>query len=70
MEDKREICVKLLPVLKACYNTRDVINLEYEAKSETVIATLCFSGKISHVRINVEGDSCASMVRDIIRKLM
>lgn len=69
-EDKNEICRRLLPVLKSCYNTKDVVDLKYDSSREVVIASIYFCGSESSVEIAVSCESGSAMVIDIIRRLM
>lgn len=67
MENKQRICDLLLPTLQATRNLEDLISLEYNAESETVLAT--FSNGYTK-RANVAMDSGTSMIRDIIEQIV
>lgn len=70
MESKAEICKKLIPVLKECYNTRDVRDLKYVEDEDKVVASVVYGGVSSEVVIDVSCESGAAMVVDIMRRLM
>lgn len=70
MESKVEICKKLIPVLKECYNTRDVRDLKYVEDEDKVVASVVYGGVSSEVVIDVSCESGAAMVIDIMRRLM
>lgn len=68
IENKKEICKALLPVLQMTANLHDLIDLEYvESGRETVIAT--FESGVKKIAI-VDLDSGTSMIRDIIGQLV
>lgn len=73
MENKKEICKALLPVLQMTRNLSDLIDLEYKIieneynKDETVIAYF-ENGSIKVA--NVSMDSGTSMIRDIIKQIV
>ena len=70
VEDKKEICRALLPVLQMTRNLHDLIDLEYadvEGWGEYVVAT--FEGGYKKMA-NVTMDSGTSMIRDIIKQIV
>lgn len=68
LDDKKEICKALVPVLKMTSNLYDLIDLEYVGDGiEVVIATFESGYKKS---ANVSMDSGTSMIRDIIRQIV
>lgn len=67
MENKKKICDMLLPVLQETRSLHDLIDLEYDDTSETVLATFA-TGVVK--RVNVAMDSGTSMIRDIIKQIV
>ena len=67
MENKKKICDMLLPVLQETRNLHDLVDLEYDDTSETVLATFA-SGAVKTG--NVAMDSGTSMIRDIIKQIV
>lgn len=67
MENKKKICDMLLPVLQETRSLHDLIDLEYDDTSETVLATFA-SGAVK--RADVAMDSGTSMIRDIIKQIV
>ncbi len=70
VEDKKEICRALLPVLQMTNNLHDLIDLEYanvEGWGEYVVATFASGYK---KKANVTADSGTSMIRDIIKQIL
>lgn len=67
MEDKQKICDLLLPVLQETRNLHDLVDLEYDIETETVLATFA-SGGVK--RVNVAMDSGTSMIQDIIKQIV
>lgn len=66
-EDKQKILDLLLPSLQATRNLHDLIGLDYDEESETVIAT--FNNGYQK-RVNVAMDSGTAMICDVIRKIV
>ena len=66
VEDKQEICKKLIPVLQLTRNLYDVVDLTFDPKTELVTAT--FSSGFTK-KANVAMDSGTSMIRDIIGQI-
>lgn len=64
-EDKQKILDLLLPSLQATRNLHDLIGLDYDEESETVIAT--FNNGYQK-RVNVAIDSGTAMICDVIRQ--
>lgn len=69
-EEKEAICRLLKPVLQATRHYSDLVQLEYEKRSNRleVVKALFESGET--VSINVSGDSGVSMIKDILRGLV
>lgn len=66
-EDKQKILDLLLPSLQATRNLHDLIGLDYDEESETVIAT--FNNGYQK-RVNVALDSGTAMICDVIRQIV
>lgn len=66
-EDKQKILDLLLPSLQATRNLHDLIGLDYDEESETVIAT--FNNGYQK-RVNVAIDSGTAMICDVIRQIV
>lgn len=66
-EDKQKILDLLLPSLQATRNLHDLIGLDYDEESETVIAT--FNNGYQK-RVNVAIDSGTTMICDVIRQIV
>lgn len=66
VEDKQEICKKLIPVLQMTRNLYDLVDLDFDPVTELVTATFS-SGHTK--RANVAIDSGTSMIRDIIGQI-
>ena len=66
-EDKQKILDLLLPSLQATRNLHDLIGLDYDEESETVIAT--FNNGYQK-RANVAMDSGTAMICDVIRQIV
>lgn len=66
-EDKQKILDLLLPALQATRNLHDLIGLDYDEESETVIAT--FNNGYQK-RVNVAIDSGTAMICDVIRQIV
>ena len=66
VEDKQKICNLLLPVLRATRAFYDVLSLEYVESSGLVYARFA-SG--SYKVANVDGDSGAAMISDILKQI-
>lgn len=69
IEDKQKVCDKLLLTLRETRDFRKLVYLHYlkQDKKETVRAT--FEDK-STMNINVSFDSEATMIKDIVNKLI
>ena len=69
LDDKKEICKALVPVLQMTRNLYDLVDLEYRVEEgmELVIATFD-SGIIKTVNVNL--DSGTTMIRDIIYQIV
>lgn len=65
-EDKEAICKALAPVLRMTRNLHDLLDLEYDFKTEQV--TAYFPGGTK--RANVNMDSGTAMIRDIIAQIV
>ena len=66
-EDKQKILDLLLPSLQATRNLHDLIGLDYDEESETVIAT--FNNGYQK-RVNVAIDSGTAMICDVIHQIV
>ena len=66
-EDKQKILDLLLSSLQATRNLHDLIGLDYDEESETVIAT--FNNGYQK-RVNVAIDSGTAMICDVIRQIV
>lgn len=66
-EDKQKILDLLLPSLQATRNLHDLIGLDYDEESETVIAT--FNNGYQK-RVNVAIDSGTAMICYVIRQIV
>lgn len=67
IEDKKEICKRLLPVLRMTRNLYDLEDLTFDPEQELVTAT--FSSGFTK-KANVAADSGIAMICDIIRQIM
>lgn len=69
MENKKEICKALLPVLQMTRNLYDLVDLDYvkTERYEIVIATF-INGATK--KVNVHLDSGTAMIMDIIRQIV
>lgn len=70
MENKKEICKALLPVLQMTRNLHDLADIQYIASEdgrETVIAV--FDSGYTKL-VNVSMDSGTAMIMDIIGKIV
>lgn len=65
-EDKQAICDALLPALKLTRAGADIVSLEYSQERETV--TIAYPDGITPV--NVDLDSGAAMILDIVKALL
>ena len=66
MENKQEICDALAETLKLTRDCRNIIRIEY---SPDVECALIYRRLADPIIVNVAGDSGATMIRDIMRKL-
>lgn len=65
-EDKQAICNALLPALKLTREGADIVSLEYSQERGTV--TIAYPDGITPV--NVDLDSGAAMILDIVKALL
>jgi hypothetical protein len=67
MENKQEICDRLLSALQSTRDLYDLAELRYSRDTETVTATFS-SGYSKHA--NVACDSGIAMIQDIIKQIV
>lgn len=69
MEDKSNICQRLLLTLQATRAGMDIYDMRYYRNNETEWVRITFNN--GHVkRINVEADSGIALIQDVVRALM
>lgn len=69
-EDKQAICDKLCEALRLTRAGRDIRKIEYSEYAEVVYVWFGGPDTVGGMRCNVEGDSGAAIIADIVRKVL